>query len=724
MAAAFNFKQIIPLLFFVCVSYVLSAQSDVQRGDQAYELLKYDDAINAYNKYLSDHPSDGKVRQKLVNSLIATSQYQTAESQLEILLKTDRKGDNLLMYADMLILNDKKSEAQTILQEYIKSNPTSDDYKRLFQSAQGIAKTIDENYEVSITKSAFSSEVSDFSACFYGNKIIFTSQKGGKIDPWTGKSFANLYEVSGNQSNATMLSGNLNGKFHNGSCTFVSNETMIFTRNNAKKGDKDDYNLILAFATKKGNNWNFDKEFSFNDRNFSNAYPAYIPTSKMLIFSSDRPGGLGGMDLYYTILNNDKWSDPVNMGSKINTSGNEVFSTYVDNTFYFSSNGHPGIGGLDIFIAELTNEKVNSIKNIGEPYNGSRDDFGYITNDKSMTGYISSNRGGNGDDDNIWYFAKSKKIVAPKVALITGKVIDEFTKTPLKETMITLLDLTDGTSQTFETKEDGRFTFNATTGHEYKLSGIKNDINTSVENISKVTAEATNYFTLLHNDPRFSLEGFALENKSQKGVAGVKVICFNRTKNTETTTITDDKGFFKFQLDQQSDFEVSGTKDGYYTSVSDATTKNLNRSATLYVKLYLSIEEVIIGQTRILGKETFGGFDFDPIYYDLDKSAIRPDAATALDKVVDFMTKNPKLTIELGAHTDSRSSDVYNKDLSERRAVAAVEYIVSKGIANTRITAKGYGESTLVNKCADGVKCAEDMHQQNRRTEIKVLGYE
>jgi outer membrane protein OmpA-like peptidoglycan-associated protein/tetratricopeptide (TPR) repeat protein len=706
--------------FFVAIFLMVftsNAQSDLAKADEAFRLLKYEEAIKLYEKILIAKDDNPDVKKKLSDAYINTSQYLKAEPLLEGLNKTNNDASVMLKYANVLILNDKKQKANEVLQAYIKAFPATDEYKKLFQITQHQIKSDEKHFKTDVEKCSFSSDVSDFSPTFYGDKILFTSQKGGKTDPWTGRSFTNLYMTDENKQNPSPLEGNLNGKFHNGAATFLNEEWILFTRNNAKKGKEQDFNLILALAVKENDKWNFKEEFPFNDKNFSNAYPTFISDQNLVVFASDRPGGFGGMDLYYSTYNDGKWGSPINLGSGVNTTGNEVFPSFDGKTFYFSSNGHPGQGGLDIFKAELRD------LNLGKPINSSRDDFGLCTNDNLSSGYFSSNRSGNGDIDNIWQFKKVKIELPPQKISITGKVIDEFTKQPLKEVLVKLKNTTTGQEQLLTTKDDGRFSFEALEGQSYTLVGEKNNIMTSMENITNIVVSQTYYYTLLHNDPRFSLEGFALKTNDKKGVEGVTVVCFNKSKSTEETVVTNEAGFFKFQLDQDSEFEISGTKDGYYTSVSDASTKGLNRSQTLYVKLFLNIEEVIIGDTRILGKETFGSFDFDPVYYDLDKDNIRPDAALALDKVVEFMQKNPKLTIELGSHTDSRSSDEYNEALSERRANSAVNYIVSKGVENSRITAKGYGENKLINNCSDGVNCAEDLHQLNRRTEIKVTGY-
>src|SRR5262249_19147267 len=154
-------------------------------------------------------------------------------------------------------------------------------------------------------------------------------------------------------------------------------------------------------------------------------------------------------------------------------------------------------------------------------------------------------------------------------------------------------------------------------------------------------------------------------------------------------------------------------KDGYYTNTVHASTKGKKVSENMHVELKLELEKIIINKPIVL----------ENIYYDLDKWDIRPDAAAGLDKLVNIMKENPDIKVELGSHTDSRADDKYNMKLSQKRAESAVNYIVTHGISKDRITAKGYGESMLINRCKNGVKCSEEEHQQNRRTEFKVTGF-
>src|SRR3546814_638006 len=171
-------------------------------------------------------------------------------------------------------------------------------------------------------------------------------------------------------------------------------------------------------------------------------------------------------------------------------------------------------------------------------------------------------------------------------------------------------------------------------------------------------------------------------------------------------------GAFEFVLDRNRTYTVLGNKEGYHADSAKVSTHGITKSDTLEVALLL--EPIFqVGQT----------FELENIYYDFDKHNIRPDAAAILDELVRTLRDNPTLKIELSSHTDSRGSNVYNEALSQRRAQSAVDYLVSRGIARDRMVAKGYGETRLVNRCADGIPCSRAEHQANRRTEVTVLAY-
>ncbi|WP_188508670.1 OmpA family protein, partial [Parapedobacter pyrenivorans] len=195
-------------------------------------------------------------------------------------------------------------------------------------------------------------------------------------------------------------------------------------------------------------------------------------------------------------------------------------------------------------------------------------------------------------------------------------------------------------------------------------------------------------------------------------LAGASVTLYDGNREIVARKSSDGEGAFEFVLDRDRSYTVLGQKEKYHADSAKVNTLGITKSDTLEVALLL--EPVFeVGKT----------FELENIYYDFDKHNIRPDAAAVLDELVRTLRDNPTLKIELSSHTDSRGSDAYNEALSQRRAQAAVDYLVSRGIARDRMVAKGYGETRLVNDCGNGVPCSSEQHQANRRTEVTVLVY-
>lgn len=249
---------------------------------------------------------------------------------------------------------------------------------------------------------------------------------------------------------------------------------------------------------------------------------------------------------------------------------------------------------------------------------------------------------------------------------------------------------------------------------EYEIKGVLNDIETDIARIGSSDFEKearTIHKSLLHKDMRFTLVGQTLRAESNEKIGHVKTTLTEEESGDNDFQNSDNDGKFKFQLEPNSDFTVFAEHDGYFSNRENVTTKGLNRSKTLYVDLRLGLSELKEGAS----------FELKNIYYDFDKHNIRPDAARVLDDLYQVLDNHPTMVIELSSHTDSRGSDSYNLALSQRRADAAVNYLVKKGISQSRLVARGYGETRLVNGCSNGVDCSEEEHQANRRTEITII---
>ncbi|MND58070.1 Photosystem I chlorophyll a apoprotein A2 [compost metagenome] len=221
-------------------------------------------------------------------------------------------------------------------------------------------------------------------------------------------------------------------------------------------------------------------------------------------------------------------------------------------------------------------------------------------------------------------------------------------------------------------------------------------------------------YQFVKKDLKFRLEGTVVNKKTGQPIGNAVVTLYNQNSNTNIKASTNEIGAFAFNLDENTDYSITAEKTNFITSRKDSlSTKGYEESKTLYAKLALNIDSIELNK----------GIRLDNIYYDFDKWSIRKDATQELNRLVQVMNDNPTMVIELGSHTDSRGSDSYNLQLSQKRAESAVAYIVSKGIDQKRITAKGYGETKPVNHCVNGTKCSDAEFQLNRRTEFAIIRY-
>jgi outer membrane protein OmpA-like peptidoglycan-associated protein len=292
---------------------------------------------------------------------------------------------------------------------------------------------------------------------------------------------------------------------------------------------------------------------------------------------------------------------------------------------------------------------------------------------------------------------------------MTVTVNDELTRLPLQNVEVTIVN-GNGKEYKAMTNALGIVNFEKIDNGTYNVNGRLNEIATNQQTVT--TSNGKLNVSLLHNDPRFTVQGKAINITTNKPEGDVSVTLKNNSKGSvKMSSSQNSTGQFGFQLDANSDFELVGKKDSYLSNIEKISTKGLNRSQTLYVELELGVQEVQEGKSVVLKQ----------IYYDLNKAEIRKDASSDLEKLATFLQDNPTVKVEVASHTDSRGSDEYNLKLSQERAQAVVDYLNQKGIATSRMIAKGYGETVLINSCGNNVECGEEQHQLNRRTEFKIV---
>ena len=294
---------------------------------------------------------------------------------------------------------------------------------------------------------------------------------------------------------------------------------------------------------------------------------------------------------------------------------------------------------------------------------------------------------------------------------VTAK--DKYTGQILPNTDVKLIDGSGNVLQTARTNENGIVLFQGITPSNYNIDGSFNEIDLDNAQTAKseFVANGTLKKTILYSDRSFIIKGKTFTCNSTEVLPGVSVYLENNQRAYKQSSITDNTGTFTMKLPENAVYKLYGKKNNYFSQVEEVNANNYNREKNLFVNLEICAQEAKCGEAIALQN----------ILYDLNKFFIREDAKPELDKLVTFLNDNPTVKVELMSHTDSRASDSYNLKLSQNRANAAVEYIISKGIDRGRISAKGYGETQLLNNCGNGSNCTEAEHQLNRRTEFKVI---
>jgi outer membrane protein OmpA-like peptidoglycan-associated protein len=586
-----------------------------------------------YNKVL-EKQENHEAKTKLANSYRLINDYKKAMPLYEEIVQYPETAPrDLFFYAKLLMKDGNYADAKKWLKKYLVAAPDDIVAKMLLASCNSVNQFMRDTTLYTLQEIPFSDFESSFGQVPYDKGVVFTADKKASAksneEPWTGKSYYDLYfsekDADGHWISPVLLKGEINGRYHEGPATFnKTGDVVYFTRSNyfhsdLKKSSKNENNLKLFQAKLVNGKWTQLEELPFNSDEFSVGHPCLAKDQKTLYFISDMPGGFGGTDIYRSVFDGTSWSKPENLGNIINTPGNEMFPFIADDeTFYFSSDAHNNLGGLDVF-ATSYNPKTKTwlqVENLNYPLNSSKDDFSYFINKDNKTGYVSSNRN---EGDQIFEFRKNDPTF-----YLSGKVAVKGKGTPFEGVTIVLIDET------------------------------------------------------------------------------------NEAKNAKVTLLTDKNGQYKIRLRPGTDYIVYGSKEKYFTQSIELTTIGEKYSKDYTANFEL--EEIVIEKPIVL----------ENIYYDLDKWEIRPDAAKELDKLVKLLNDNPNISIEMGSHTDSRAGDHYNLVLSEKRAKAAVDYLVFRGISPNRLKYKGYGETRLVNRCKNNVVCTEEEHQQNRRTEFKV----
>jgi outer membrane protein OmpA-like peptidoglycan-associated protein/tetratricopeptide (TPR) repeat protein len=709
----------------------------VKVGDWYFKQFDFKTAVKYYLEAKKKGSDDAYLKQRLGDSYRLLNDWTNAEPYYQA-LSQDGSANNInkLYYAQALWANQKYSDALIALKGYSEAVPTDKSYKDMLNSLDQVNSLSKDNGMYTLELMSINSAASDFGPTLYRDTgIIFCSNRQPDAyvkerDSWTNAPFLQIYQAfkdsSGMITSAKPIDSKaVNKKFHEGTSSYSEKmQELYFDRSNynGKKvklaADKTNKLKIFRLVWLPDQvRWGDEviEAVPFNDKEYSVCHPALSKDGKTLFFSSDKPGGYGGMDLYTTTREiGGQWGTPVNLGPTVNTSANEMFPFLADDgTLYLASNGHLGLGGLDVFSTQRVGKASwQTPENLGYPINTNSDDFGYIIDKDNKKGYIVSNRPGGMGDDDIYSFTK-------KGAMVDVIVYDARTEKVIEGAKVVMFE---GTAEKANklTDKDGKSTFAASPKKVYKFTASKDGYLPNEQTVEIKEKQAPIRIPLVRTEG-INLEVTVLDKRTRDPLSEAKVKLVNLTSNKEENCTTNQDGKCMFSLDPNTNYRIEGSKDlgdpetKYLTVTSTLSTQGKEAPATLYA--VLELEKVKKGIA----------IKIENIYYDLDKWYIRPDAAKELDKLVKVLQDNPTMEIELSSHTDCRATAKYNMELSTKRAQSAVAYIATQGVDPKRMIAAGYGETRLLNKCScEGtviVPCTEDEHQLNRRTEFKILKF-
>ena len=540
-----NSKLLFITIVSVFSSHCFAQKARVSSAEKKYDNYAYIDAIKTYKRVAEKGYKSADMFQKLGNSYYYNAQYDEAAKWYgELFAMTSVvEPEYYFRYSQSLRSIGETDKANEMFEKFNQLS-TNDTRGQIFQKNRNFLEKIKENSgRYQVEDAGINSQYSDYGSAIYLNKIVFASARdtgslGHRKHSWTNQFFTNLYVADLTDD---MVPGevekfykSLKSRFHESTPTFTKDgKTMYFTRNNfldGKKG-KDGNNITLIKIYKanfENDQWTNITELPFDSNNYSTAHPALSPDEKTLYFASDMPGTLGQSDIFKVIINDDgSFGTPINLGNTINTEGRETFPFITDeNEIYFSSDGHPGLGGLDVFVVKMNDDGTyNEVQNVGTDVNSSKDDFAYLIDTKSRRGFFSSNRDGGQGYDDIYKFLETKRLICEQ--LLYGEITDIATGEVLPNTTITLLDDMLNIVGTTLSDEKGNYLIPVECGKRYSVRAAKEDYSTKEQIVTILKENGKTYLP------------FALEKATCKVAVGddlgkcfgIKMIYFDFDKS-------------------------------------------------------------------------------------------------------------------------------------------------------------------------------------------------
>lgn len=606
----------------------------------------------------------------------------------------------------------------------------------------------DEPKRYAVRPVSFNSPQSDFSPFPYRDGLVFVSSRPSKNSAKAEDVFFNLFVTAesedGSFSPPELLNSEGNSVFHDGPAIFYDGERRkIFTRNavikkgKAKEGAIRPLELAWSEVSASGK-WSEPVAIPLASQEFSVAHPAISSDGKTLFFSSNMPGTLGESDLFVSRFEDGSWSAPKNLGSRINTPGQELFPhLFNDSILYFSSSGRPGMGGLDIFFCNL-NQAVLTVKPVDAPINSEQDDFGIFLESGGNSGFFSSNRQGGLGEDDIYFFEEIQ-------SFIQIEIYDSLTRNFVANASVTLYR--DGVIKG-KTVSDlmgkAEFRLRPTDHYEVHISSV--GYTAAKKDLAPALGRSANMKIYLIPFKVSAEEGLTHGLRVRERSNLTNVISFSSSPlDVDLATELPDAAVDTAGIKQEGDsLSLPGIKvfavevvnglpeilfvrnDSIHTCRLVGESLLANDELNLFIDIPKGAkrhdyEEVISQQVIAQGYAVMRFLLIRSFFFDSNKAWVRNDASAQLDKIIEIMFNYPQLNVQMTFHSDARGTEAFNLGLSERRSEEVKAYLVKGGVNPRRIVSKFVGEGQLLNDCGDLSDCDELLHQINRTVEFKFI---
>lgn len=716
------------LLFLPFLSYSQSTnittafRDNVKKADVYFNHYAYRNALNLYLHAYDRDPDNIYISDQIAECYFKLHDPVSSELWFsKIIDKPNLHPEAKYEYAEALSMNGKYTEAKYWFEQYSKEHPDSKMAKEKIAFLANLKSYLSDSLRFIVTGVNFNTEHSEYGAHYFHDGVVFASSRDldwyVKHTPFDAvdldESLLNMYYVPGKTHGEHggvehLHREHIKSVLHEGPMVFFNNDKRAaYTRTNIKNGrpvydenGKSHLQIYFADVEKLSSMTNITP-FEYNSDNYSVAHPTLSPDGSIMYFSSTAPGGFGGSDIYFSTYSNGKWSLPTNVGPAINTAGEESFPFLAnDSSLYFSSNGHGSLGGLDILLSRKKNNQFTKGVNFGGPLNSRYDDFSLVCDSIGRVGYIASNRPGGMGLDDIYYYIATNFFLTGRLLTYGG------TGDPIEGATIYAIDTKTGEILDSDiTNSDGLYGLSLPFDRDYKLVAKKEGfdmlkgMNFSTQG-RPMGLDSVN-FSLWKRD--LFAKGKIYSNETQQPLTAVTVKLFDLTNNKLDTLVVNDLSEYALPLYPNRKYKLEFSKPDHVTAELNLDTEGQFKGVI--------VNDMVLAQESI---------DNAIIHFDYDKSIITEASIELMKPLVITLKKFPEATLNIGAHADARGSIPYNQRLSDDRARNTMKYFVSQGISRKRITAKGFGEKLLLNRCSDEVTCEELEHTPNRRAEIKV----